>query len=77
MEIVLEHCMCIVLKSLKEMCTLLANMYTLPHKSNQAVKKWCGLKILGEKSCEIKGGSQEMAAMMLMLINFNNAHSHY
>ena len=30
-------------------------------------------KILGEKSCEVKGGSQEMAAMMLMLINFNNA----
>ena len=30
------------------------------------------LKRLGEKSCEIKGGGQEMAAMMLMLINFNN-----
>ena len=29
------------------------------------------LKSLGEKSCEIKGGSQQMAAMMLMLINFN------
>ena len=25
-----------------------------------------------KKSCEIKGGGQEMAAMMLMLINFNN-----
>ena len=25
------------------------------------------LKCLGEKSCEIKGGGQEMAAMMLML----------
>ena len=48
-----------------------------PHKNSQAVKKWCGLKSLGEKSCEIKGGGQEMAAMMLMLINFNNAHSHY
>jgi len=30
------------------------------------------LKSLGEKSWEIKGGGQEMAAMMLMLINFNN-----
>ena len=26
------------------------------------------LKSLGEKSCEIKGGGQKMAAMMLMLI---------
>jgi len=33
------------------------------------MKKWCGLKTLGEK---VEGGSQEMAAMMLMLINFNN-----
>ena len=30
------------------------------------------LKSLGEKSCEIKGGSQEMAAMMLMLKHFDN-----
>ena len=30
------------------------------------------LESLGEKSCEIKGGDQEMAAMMLMLLNFNN-----
>jgi len=29
------------------------------------VKKWCGLKSLGEKGWEIKGGGQEMAAMML------------
>jgi len=36
------------------------------------VKKWCGLKSLDEKSWEIKLGSQEMAAMMLILINFNN-----
>ena len=43
-----------------------------PHKNSQAVKKWCGLKSLGEKSCEIKGGGQEMAAMMLMLKIFNN-----
>jgi len=32
------------------------------------VKKWCGLKRPGRKSCEIKDGGQEMAAMMLMLI---------
>ena len=32
---------------------------------------------LGEKSCEIKDGGQEMAAMMLMLINFNNAYRIY
>ena len=41
------------------------------------MKNGAALKSLGEKSCEIKGGGQEMAAMMLMLINFNNAHSHY
>ena len=35
-------------------------------------KKIAALKILGEKSCEIKGGSQEMAAVMLMLKIFNN-----
>ena len=35
------------------------------------------LKSLGEKSYEIKGGSQEMAVMMLMLISFNNAHSFF
>ena len=51
--------------------------YIYPHKNSQAVKNGAALKSLGEKSCEIKGGSQEMAAMMLMLINFNNAHSHY
>ena len=33
----------------------------------QAVKKGAALK-----SCEIKGSGQQMAAMMLMLINFNN-----
>ena len=30
------------------------------------------LKSLGEKSCELKGSGQEMAAKMLMIINFNN-----
>ena len=39
-------------------------------------KRW-GLKNLGEKSCEIKSDGQQMAAMILILINFNNAHSHY
>ena len=36
------------------------------------MKKWCGLKSQGEKSCEVKGGSEEMIAVMLMLIKFNN-----
>ena len=35
----------------------------LPHE------KWCSLQKPG---CEIKGGDQEMAVIMLMLINFNN-----
>ena len=38
------------------------------------MKKGAALKSLGQKSCEIKSGDQEMAAMMLMLINFNSAH---
>ena len=41
------------------------------------MKKGAALKSLGEKNCEIKGGDQQMAAMMLILINFNNAQSHY
>ena len=41
-----------------------------PHKNSQAVKKWCNAFIsLGEKSCEIKSGGQEIAAMMLTKIN--------
>ena len=36
------------------------------------MKKGAVLKSLGEKSCEIKGGGQQMAVIMLMLINFNN-----
>ena len=35
--------------------------------NSQAVKKGVALKNLGKKSCEIKSGGQEMAAMMLML----------
>ena len=50
---------------------------SLSTQNSQFVKNGVALKSLGEKSYEIKGGSQEMAAMMLMLINFNNAHSHY
>ena len=45
-------------------------------KNSQAVKKSVALKSLGEKSCEIKGGGQEMAAMMLMLKKFNNGCVH-
>ena len=36
------------------------------------MKNGAALKSLGEKSSEIKGGGQELAAMMLILINFNN-----
>ena len=39
-------------------------------KNSQVVKNGAALKSLGEKGCEIKGGGQEIAAMMLMLINF-------
>ena len=46
-------------------------------KQPSCKKKSAALKSLGEKSCEIKGGSQEMDVMMLMLKKFNNAHSHY
>jgi len=37
-------------------------------QNSQTVKKWCSLKLkgLGEKSCKIKGGSQEIAAIMFM-----------
>ena len=31
------------------------------------MKKGVALKILGEKSCEIKGGGQQMSAVMLIL----------
>ena len=41
--------------------------------SAQAVKIGAALKTLG---CEIKSGSQEMAAIILMLINFNNGCVH-
>ena len=46
-------------------------------KAAKLRKNGAALKLLGVKSCGIKGGGQEMAAMMLMLINLNNAHSHY
>ena len=41
-------------------------------KNNQAMKKGVASKSLGEESCEIKGGGQQMAAVMLILIKFNN-----
>ena len=40
------------------------------------MKKGCGLqKSQGEKRCEIKGGSQEMAVMVVNGKNFNNDNS--
>ena len=50
-------------------------MSTTSFDYSQAVKKWCGLKSQGEKSCEVKGGSEEMTAVML--IKFNNGCVHY
>ena len=50
---------------------LITGLYN-PHKNSQAVKKGVAFKSLDEKSCEIKGGGQQMAAMMLIVINFNN-----
>ena len=38
-------------------------------KNNQAVKNGAAFKSLGEKGCESKVGSQEMAASMSILIN--------
>ena len=46
-------------------------VYSYLHKNSQAVKKGVALKSLGKKSCEIKSGGQEMAAMMLMLIVYS------
>ena len=46
-------------------------------KQQSCKKKSAAFKSLGEKSCEIKGGGHEMAAMMLMIINFSNAQGHY
>ena len=40
------------------------------HTKTAKVKNGAALKNLGEKSCEIKGGSQDD-------VNSNNAHSHY
>ena len=37
------------------------------HTKQPSCKKGAALKSLGEESCEIKGGSQQMAAMMLIL----------
>ena len=45
----------------------------LSPKRNRLYKKGAAFKSPGEKSCEIKGGGHEMAAMMLMVIHFNNA----
>ena len=45
-------------------------------QNSQAVKKECGPeKGYGEKRCEIKGGGQEMAAMVVNGKNFNDNNS--
>ena len=46
----------------------------LSMQNSQAVKRGCSPQNPGQKSCEIKDGSKEM---VLMLLNFKNAHSHY
>ena len=43
-------------------------------KTTELYKKVAAFKKPG---CEIKGGMHEMAAMMLMIINFINAQSHW
>ena len=45
-------------------------------KQPSCKKNGAALKCLGEKSCEIQGGGQEMAAMMLILKQFNNGCVH-
>ena len=42
-----------------------------PTQNSQAMKKGASVNSLGKENCEIKGSVQDMAAMMLMLINFN------
>ena len=45
-------------------------------KANLKANVWFTLGIY-LKSCEIKGGGHEMAVMILIIINFINAESHY
>ena len=46
------------------------------NQNSQAVKKGCGpQKGYGEKRCEIQGGGQEMAVMVVNGKNFNNDNS--
>ena len=57
------HCICACKLSFVYIST-----HKKTKKNSKAMIKWCDfLKILGEKSSEIKCDSQEMAAMMLML----------
>ena len=44
-----------------------------PCKNSRALKIGVALKSLGEKSCEIKGGSQELTAKMLRLTSSDGA----
>ena len=46
---------------------------TSTQKESSCEKIGVALNSLGEKSCEIKGSSQEMAAIMLKLINLVKA----
>ena len=41
-------------------------------QNSQAVKKCVALKSLGKKTCEIKGGSQEMATNILRFVSLLN-----
>ena len=54
----------------------LALELAITNRSDIHTKTAKALKSLGLISCEIKSGGQEMAAMMLMLINFNNGFVH-
>ena len=63
--------MCTWCKLGKQIPTVLVSLSGI-----EVVKNGTALKAWVKKSCEVKDGSQEMAAMMLMLINFNNVHNH-
>ena len=47
-------------------------VYLIHTKTAKLYKKGVAFKGLGEKSCEIKGGGHEMAAMVLMIMHFNS-----
>ena len=47
-----------------------------PCKNSQAIKNGTALKNLGEKGCEIKDGSQEMATNMDVDVNYINGKTY-